>query len=173
MRTSVAVSTAFAVVLLVGASASTATAAVAAKKHKLPKNVCALLSNSQVATLVPNATGSSSPQPSPNERECSWRDESPDATSLNSLNVTVTKLPIPTAEAKAALKAEAKREAGAYVIKGLGTFAYQHSAIPPNTEVKLLYGKFLLDVEFSGSGPVTGDEKTKTIEITRTMFAKI
>jgi hypothetical protein len=156
---------------LVG-SAPLASAAVPAKQHTLPKDVCALVTDEQVAALVPSATSDPTASTKANAG-CRWDDGREVPTSLNSLNVTVVKLSgVPTAQVKLSMKGDALDNDGE-IIKGLGSFATQQSVIPPNTEVGVWIPPLLVTVEFSGGAPVTNDEKAKTLDIARAVVNKL
>ena len=105
---------------------------------------------------------------------CSWRDEEgtslPDA--LDSLNVDISKLPVSAAELKFSLAAEAK-DPNHHVVKHLGDFAEQSNVIPANSEVKVLLGNLLVDVEFSGGQPVTDAENREVLALARAVTKKV
>jgi hypothetical protein len=160
------------VAMLVVASTSAAFASVPAKKHKLPKDPCALVSDEQIATLVIDAA-SESLDSTPQEVGCSWRDGKDVPTSLASFNVNITKfVGIPMSQIKLSMNAEAHDD-GVTIIKGLGAIAFQRSVIPPNSEVQVLIGRLLLDVEFSGGAPVTDDQVAQTLAIAKAVAKKI
>jgi hypothetical protein len=160
------------VATLVIASMSTAFATVPAKKHKLPKDPCALVTDEQIAALVIDAKAEPL-DPTPLEVGCSWRDGKDVPTSLASFNVNVTKFTgVPIDQIKLSFNAEA-HDKGSKIIKGMGGIAFQESVIPPNSEVQVLLGKILLDVEFSGDGPVTADQVAQTLAIAKAVAKKI
>ena len=158
-------------IMLLMTSASIAAASVPAKQHAVPKDACALVNDEQVDALVPSATSAPTPQ-APNGVGCHWDDGS-DAPTLNTLTVSVLKIPgVPVAQLKLSMQVDAKDNHGE-VVKGVGTFATQRSVIPPNTEVDVLVKPLLLTVEFSGSGPVTDDQKAATLAIAKAVAKQL
>jgi hypothetical protein len=153
---------------LLAASVTSAAGTVPAK-GKVPKDACALLSNEQVASLVPEV------ESAPTDKTkvsvgCHWQSS---GLSLATVNVTVTKLPgTPVAQIKLSLKTDVKDNHGT-ILKGVGDFAVQQSVIPPNTEIKALKHKLLVDVEFSGDHPVTSSDEAQTLVLAKAVLKKI
>jgi hypothetical protein len=165
-----------ALTLLVGGvlalTAVAAGASVPVKTHSVPKDACALLTPEQVATLVASATAKPT-QVTKATAGCAWSDE--EATTLDaldSLNVQISKLPVSAAELKFSLAAEAK-DPDHHVVKHLGDFAAQSNVIPANSEVKVLLGNLLVDVEFSGGQPVTDAENRAVLALARAVSKKV
>ena len=120
MRSSVVAITAMlTATLVVGAGAPAASAAVPVKAQKLPKDACALLTDAQVATVVPSGTPQAQPS-SATQVSCFWQ---AGTGATQSLALGVDKLTIPAAKAKAQLKAAAKKE-GAKLARGVGLRAH-------------------------------------------------
>ncbi len=111
------------------------------------------MTDAQVTSLIPT------PQPGEPDTDlrngvgCNWKvQDNLDMQNQGTLHVTVEKIPGSQSFAKLALKTEAK-DANAPRIKGLGSFAYQASLIPADTEVKALVHGLLLDLEYGNLRP--------------------
>ena len=163
--------TALATLVLLAGTVSIASAAVPTKQHKVPKDACALVTDAEVATLVPSANPgdpTAATEGPAASASCYWDTDG----SITTLTVKVSKIPAPLPQIKFALKAEA-HDPGSTPIKGLGSVAFQKSAIPPNSEVTALIGKLLLNVEFSGSAPATDAEKAATLVLAKSVAKKV
>ena len=164
MRSSVvAVTAMLTATLLVGAGA--ASAAVPVKAQKLPKDACALLTDAQVATVVPSGTPQAQPS-SATQVSCFWP-----AGTTQSLALTVDKLTIPAAKAKSQLKAAAKTE-GVKPTRGVGNFAYQSSPSPPFSQVVVLVGTLVFTLNYSAGAPVTPAQNASLLAIAKALAKK-
>ena len=134
------------------AAASPTTASKPSGQGKVPADACALLTADEVHTLLPtagagkktNATGG----PGQTVVGCQWALE----TAVGTIDVKVSTLPSGTTPdiIKSSYRAEAT-DSGR-VVDGIGDFAIVTSAISADTEVKVLAGGLLLDIELQQLG---------------------
>jgi hypothetical protein len=142
-------------------------------------DACALLSASDIAALLGQATSKNIDAgngPSP-KYQCRWEGTAASSGVVPpTLNVSVTKAPPdPGGGVSVAdlVKADASAENHGRVVDGLGDAATVTSAIAPNAEVKVLSGAYLLDVEFSGSGPVGVAHQDDVVALARMALAQL
>jgi len=168
MRSSiVAITAMLTATLVVGAGAPAASAAVPVKAQKLPQDACALLTDAQVATVVPSGTPQAQPS-SATQVSCFWQ---AGTGATQSLALTVDKLTIPAAKAKAQLKAAAKTE-GVKPTRGVGNFAYQSSPSPPFSQVVVLVGTLVFTLNYSAGAPVTPAQNASLLAIAKALAKK-
>ena len=157
MRATVAVvAIALGSVLVGGTSAL---AAVPNKAHKLPEDACALLTDAQVATVVPSAAAKPEPGTA-TQVSCFW------SAGAASLAVSVYKVKS-TAAAKAALRTSAKKR-GVKPLKGVGDFAYQ-SDTKYLSHVAVVVGTLQLSIDFSPGHPPTSSDNANALSIAKTV----